>query len=244
MPELVLEVGEDGSIAKVPEPVQKLIDKAFGQGQAKAMDEAAKNRTTDPATAERLKAAEIENSRLKEAEAVRTKNFEEAERLRNERHANELKERDEKLKAKDDEVSKRTTRIQELVSKDIRVAALEAGARRESLEELEALLGRHIRLDDALQPVVVDGKDAGKPLLDKDGQPVTVEGFVAQYLTDHPHHKAAPSGRGGGASGGRSLSGQPVSADPALNAASTAAAEPTRTNINRAFQEINKVAAK
>lgn len=243
MPKVEIEVGDDGKIGTLPEPLQKFFDskfdEAFGKGKAKAAEEA-KGQGADPVTIEKLKAAELENSKLKEAEAIRSKNYEEAERLRNERHANELKERDEKLAATTAEVTRRTQRIEQLSRSEIRIAAIAAGARQESLGELEALLGTRIGLDDALQAFVRDAKDAGKPLLDKDQKPVSIEGFVTQYLTDHPHHKAAPGGRGGGAQGGRSFTTPPPSGADAEKANAIAEVErnPSVANVARAFSRI------
>jgi hypothetical protein len=56
-----------------------------------------------------------------------------------------------------------------------------------------------------------DGKPAVKKVKDAKGveteQAQTVEGLVTDYLTAHPHHKAGAARRGGGAPGGRSLTG-------------------------------------
>jgi hypothetical protein len=244
-----VEVGEDGAIAKVPEQVQKLIDAAYGRGQAKATDEGAarlkaeiekyKKGGLDPAEREKLLTAEKDLSRLNEELAIRDKRWEDAQKIRDERHASEIKERDGLVKAKDAEIQKRTDRVRQAVMKEVIAVAAVEGARKESLPELEVLLGSRIGLDDALQPIVTDA--AGKPALDKDGNPVTVEGYVRQYLADHQHHVVPASGRGGGAQGGRSLQGgKPDS--PAIAAAMTAAEAPTKQNVRNAWAEINKAA--
>lgn len=220
MPEVIVEIGDDGKPVKVPGEVQRLIDAAFGQGRAKATDEAAvklkdeidklkRGGDLSAVERERLKTLEADHSRTLE-ELARAKNDNvEADRIRTERHKQELAERDEKVKAKDAEVEKRTSRIRELLGKEIRAIATAEGARKESLDELELLLGHRIGLDDALQAFVKDAKDAGKAALEADGKtPVTVEGLVRQYLTDHPHHRSAASGRGGGGRGGRSGTGE------------------------------------
>lgn len=242
MPKLEIEIGEDGKVGTLPEPLQKFFDtkfdEAFGKGKAKAAEEA--KGQGDPVTAEKLKAAELENSKLKEAEALRTKNYEEAERLRNERHANELKERDEKVTKASAEVTRHTERIRELTRNEVRIAAVAAGARQESLDELAVLLGSRIGLDDALQAFVTDAKDAGKPLLDKDGKAVSIEGFVTQYLADHPHHKAAPGGRGGGAPGGRSLSVRPGAPSEKVAAFERAAEAPTLASVAAAMAHVGR----
>ncbi len=241
MPTIEIEVGDDGAPKSVPEPFQKLIDKAFGQGQAKAADELRKTHKPDPVEIERAKTLEIEVSKLKEAEAIREKRYEDAQAEATKRHQAALDDERKSADVLKADIAKRTTRIQELVRKDIRAAALEAGARKESLHELEKLLGDAVGLDDALQPFV-KGKDAGQPLLDKDGKAVTVEGYVASYLADNPHHKAAPGGRGGGAPGGRSLSGQHLTGADAEKAEAfeRVAANPTIQNVASAFSRIGK----
>lgn len=247
-----LEVADDGSIAKMPEAVQKLIDKAFGQGQARATDESSKTLkglqteietlkkgSLGAADREKLRTLEIEKSKADEALATANKDWKLAEEIRDTRHKAELAERDGKLAERQAELDKRTERVRELVAKDISIAALAAGARKESLGELQQLLGTRIGLDDGLQPFVRDEKDPGKAALDKDGKPVTVEGLVTQYLADHSHHKAAASGRGGGAGGGRSLSGN---APPTDKGAAFAEVEraPSVHNVAAAFRHVGK----
>ena len=151
-----------------------------------------------------------------------------------------MKERDTALETERTEKARVRQALEDSAKKEIRVAAVKAGARGESLEELEALLGSRIGLDHALQAFVRDAKDAGKPLLDKDQKPVSIEGFVTQYLTDHPHHKAAPGGRGGGAQGGRSFTTPPLTGADAEKATAIAEVErnPSVANVARAFGKI------
>lgn len=251
MPKVEIDIGDDGQIGTLPEPLQKFYDdgfkKAFGKGAAKAAEEAraqlAAAAHSDPVERERLKSLEMENSRLKEAEALREKNYQEAERIRNERHAAELKEREDALAKAGTEIQRRTARVRELVAGQIREVAIRHGARDASLDELSTLLGQHIDLNDALQPVVNDR--AGQPALDKDGKPVTLEGLVIGYLADHPHHKAAPVGRGGGASGGRSLQGHGLTGADADKAEvfERVAQNPTIANVARAFSRVGKQGA-
>lgn len=244
MPKVELEIGDNGEIGTLPEPLQKFFDSKFGEafwkGKAKAAEEARGQLAHDPVERERLKALELENSRLKEAEALAQKNYAEAEKIRNERHAKEVAERDEAIAKAQAEIDRRTTRVRELVSSQIREIAVRQGARDASLDELALLLGQQVGLDDALQPIVTDR--AGKALLDKDGKPVSIEGFVSSYLADHPHHRAAPAGRGGGAPGGRSLAGPPPTGVAADKADAFAAVEqaPTVHNIARAFALVGK----
>lgn len=247
-----VEISDDGKVGTLPEPLQKLldtrIDEAYGKGAAKAAKELEgeiaklKKSGLDPVERERLKTLEADHSRLTEEIALRDKKFDEAQEIRNKRHQQELADRDAKLSESAAEIQKRTQRIQELVGKEIRAAAMAAGARAESLDELELLLSGRVGLDNALQAFVKDANDAGKPLLDKDQKPVSIEGLVVSYLTDHPHHKAAPLGRGAGGGGGRSLGGKP-SGDAEKDAALAAVAEqPTIANVARAFSRIGRSA--
>ncbi len=212
-------------MSSVPESLRTILqtefDRAYGKGAAKAGEEAKKQLETevakareeakaaggDPVLAEKAKNLERELSQLKEAEAVRNNQHEEAQRLREERHANELAEVNKRLTEREQEIERRTKRISELVTADIRIAAQRHGARDQSLPELDTLLRGRIGLDKDLQAYVKDEKDPEKPAVGADGKPVTIDGLVQQYLTDHPHHKAAAGGRGGGAQGGSSLTG-------------------------------------
>lgn len=242
MPTVEIEIADDGTIAKVPESVQKLIDKAFGQGRAKAEDDLRKTARPDPVEVERAKTLEVELSKLKEADAIREKRYEDAQAEAAKRHEAALAEERKAADALKSEVERRTGRIQELVRKDIRAAALEAGARKESLDKIEKLLAGDIGLDDALQTYVKDS--AGKAQLDKDGKPVTIEGYVSQYLADNREFLASPPGRGGGAPGGRSLSGQPLTGAEAERAAAldAVAANPSIQNVAAAFGRMSKTA--
>lgn len=213
-------------MSSVPEALRNVLqtefDRAYGKGAAKAGEEAKKQLETaveqarkeakaaggDPVLAERAKNLERELSQLKEAEAVRNNQHEEAQRLREERHAKELEDIRRSVTERDQEIERRTKRISELVTSDIRIAAIKHGAREQSLGELDMLLRGRIGLDKDLKAYVKDEKDPEKPAVGTDGKtPVTIDGLVQQYLTDHPHHKAAAVGRGGGAQGGSSLAG-------------------------------------
>lgn len=244
----VLEVAlnEDGSIAKLPDQLQKLMDarisEAFGKGASKAAEEAKaqleaerQKAKPDHTTTEKLKTLEAELSKRQEADALREKDFAEAQRIRDERHLAELKAREDALESTKTEMARRDERIRQLAGSDIKLYASQAGARTESLAELETLLGARIGISADLRAFVRDATDPTKPALDKDGKPVTVEGLVTSYLTDHPHHKAAPSGRGGGANGGRSLSGLPASGSAKDMAFLATQQAPTVDNLARAF---------
>jgi len=228
MAKIEIDLPDDGTLDEnnLPEalkkPFQVMFDKAFGKGAEKAAKEAKAQldreieRVTkelktvggDPVLAERAKTLEMELSQLREAEATRTNNLQEAQRIRDERHAKELEDRDGKVQAAQQEIERRTGRIRELVTSEVRIAAQRHGAREESLDELDFLLSRRIGLNpENLQAFVADETDPSKPAAGADGKPVTIDGLVQQYLTDHPHHKAPAGGRGGGAAGGKSMAG-------------------------------------
>lgn len=249
-----IEIGDDGKVGTLPDPVQSFlqtkIDEAYGKGAAKAAADAKtqvesqiaelKKGGLGAAERERLKTLEADLSKSNEELARAKGDAVEAERIRNERHTQQLAERDADVKKAQKEVERRTKRIADMVGKDVKIAALNEGAREESLAELELLLSPRIGLDDGLQAFVRDANDPGKPQLDADGvTPLTIEGLVRQYLAAHPHHKAAPEGRGGGRGGGRSLSG-PTGGTAFDREAAAVAQDPSITNVARAFAQVGK----
>lgn len=212
MPTLQIEVGDDGKIAgDLPDALkthvqaqidatrkevsQKAFDEGFQKGNAKKADEL-KPHLIDPAERERLKTLEQENEKLKIADLERDKKYEEANKIREDRHNKELAEKNEAI-------TKREGKLRGGVKSEIKAAALKYGARDESLEELASILGGEIHFDDQLEPFV-KGAD-GKPAVDSKNQPLTIEGRVRAYLDSHRHHIKGPGGVGGGAPGGASL---------------------------------------
>lgn len=221
-----------GAIGTLPEPVQKMFDskfkEAFGKGAEKSAKEAqaqiaaevAKARAEvlaiggDPAAAEKVKNLEQELSKRQEADALRDKNFEEAQRLRDERHAKERAELEKKAQEVSElsqaEIAKRDARLRANVRTDIKAEAVKANTRDASIEEVCELLEKFVGLDDDLQPIVKADefrKRFTESKLGEDGKAVSIEGLVAEYLAMKPHHKAPVSGKGGGARGGFSISG-------------------------------------
>ena len=146
---------------------------------------------------QRVKELEEENLRFRESEATLAKRYGDTARQREELHAKEIADKAEA-------VAKRDTQLQKALKATIRGAAMAAGARDESLSELESLLVSRVQRDADLEPVVVG--DDGKPVTVQ-GKPITVEAFVKQYLDQHRHHQKPAGGKGGGASGGASLQG-------------------------------------
>lgn len=216
MPALSIEIGDDGRIVgDLPDALKGMLEaqkaealktakaeihqnafnEGFAKGNAKKADEL-RPLIADPAEKERLKALEQENEKLKIAELERQKNYEEANRLREERYQRELREKDEAI-------GKRQSRLKDGAIAKIEAAATKLGARDESLGELSLILGGEIDFDENLEPYV-KGRD-GKPAVDAKGQAITIEGRVRQYLDANRHHLKGPGGSGGGAKGGASF---------------------------------------
>lgn len=239
MPVLEVEITEDGGIGKLPEPLQKFLDKRIDEAYRKGADKterALSPLTVDPVEMERLRQRDklLADVELKEAE--RQKEYEKAAKLRDEAAA---KERDEAVKAERKKTQAAIDKVRESAKTTIRAAALAGNARAESLEELERLLAADIDLDESLTLYVVDPTDRSKPRVVKDGDkdvPVTIEGLVAEYLKTHPHHVAAPATKPAGARGGATLAGQPpkTPSTDARQAARDAVAEtPSIQNISK-----------
>lgn len=219
MPRIEVEVDDKGEIVgQTPAELSALFKRtetaAHGQGYAKGMSEAAeaaKKQIADnvqaelakrdaerPLEKEKYERIDSENKLLKTQLSETARDADRNLRAREEAHAKELVDRADTLK-------KRNARITDLVKKEIRSYALEAGAREESLPELEVILGNAIGFDDDMEPFV-KGSD-GKPVL-VHGKPQPIATFVKEYVTSHPHHRKPPQGQGGGARGGASFHGQ------------------------------------
>jgi hypothetical protein len=222
-----IEIGENGEIGQLPESVQKFldkqIDKAYQKGANKA-ERAFKTLVVDPKEVEtlRTKAKELDDLQLSIAE--RDKNYEAAQQIRDKRHQDELaSERTAHQRAKQ--------KIRESVGKTIRAAAVEAGARAESLDELERLIGADVDFDDKLD-AFVKGPD-GNPLATDTGEPMSLEGYVKGYLDKKPHHKAGIPAKGGNAPGGATHRGAPpkppTGADALRQALDSGAVDPATT---------------
>lgn len=263
-----IEVKEDGSFGTLPEPVQKFLDakynEAFGKGAEKAAKDAqkqieeavrkardeAKRDGADPAAIEKAKNLESELSKLREEEAKREKNFEEAQRLRDERYAKDLAEREaaaaERDAAAQAAIEKREARIRSSVTTDIKAETVKAGAREGSVDEVSELLAKYVDLDEDFAPVVkaeLFRQKFAESKLGEDGKAVSIEGLVAEYLALKPHHKAAPAGRGGNARNGHSLSGTPPSKTSELDARlEDVKTNPTMANVENYIEKMLETA--
>lgn len=214
---MALEIEYDeatGKIGTLPDPLQKFVNNLIDQShkglrqQVTDLESKIKGAGTgglDAAERERLKAIEDENHRFKTQEAERKAEYDKALKIREEAEAGRDKERQQELDKSKAEVTRRDGRLREMARSEIKIAAKNLGARTESLDELAKLLGADLDLDADLQPFV-KGAD-GKPATDKDGKPVTIEGYVKAYLDKNTHHRAGAGGTGGGARGGASLNG-------------------------------------
>jgi hypothetical protein len=214
-----LELDDKGEfVGTVPPEFTGVLDKirstahgeGFGKGNQKAAEEAKAQIASTIAAEkakwdanlplERAKWADIEaqNGHLtKQLEASVTssrKNLTEVQ----EAHAQEITRRVERE-------TKRDARIKTLVNQTLRGLASQAGARDESLGELEVILQHRIGYNDDMEPFVKneDGSEAKTTA----GNPLGLDVFVKQYLDNHPHHRKPVAGRGGDARGGASLRG-------------------------------------
>ena len=238
MTKLEIDVDDNtGRVARIngelPDPVQRLYDEAYGKGAEKAAREAkgqiesgikaeleklkAGNGATDVLTQEKIKSLETELSRHREADALRESCHADALKEVESRFERDKSEVVNKLTAAEQAIQARTERIRQYATDRIGTEALKAGAREESVDELQAILGRRVALDDNLEPFVTDPTDPSKPAMEDvtdpktqkvDRKPVTIQSLVAAYLAEKPHHRSTGHGRSMAARGGQSLNGQ------------------------------------
>lgn len=235
---MALEIEYDeatGKVGTLPEPVQKMVDGLINQahkGLRSQISDLEKKvgGGNDAVERERLKALEEENQRFKTADAERKSEYDKALKIREDADAKRDEERKKDADKTQAEIKRRDERLREMARSEIKIAAKRHGARDESLDELARLLGADLDLDADLQPFV-KGTD-GKPAVDKDSKPVTIEGYVKAYLDTHTHHRAAAGGTGGGARGGASFSGADPTAVEKAEGDLKAAQERYRANRN------------
>jgi hypothetical protein len=259
MPVLNIEVGEDGKIAgDLPDPLKAHLqsqidaeaskrakeasDKAFNEGFAKGNAKKAEELRpyiVDPAEKERAKSLEQELEKLKIADLERDKKYEEANKIREERHAKDLSEAADRVKTRDG-------KLRQFVGSEVKQAAMKYGAREDALDHIARLVGGEIDFDENLEPYI-KGAD-GKPAVDAKGQQLTVEGRVRQFLDSNRFYVKGPGGVGGGAPGGASLdnlSDAVAAAQAKVDAAKKTFEADTRNNdallaLHRAEQELAK----
>lgn len=219
MPKFELELDDKGEfVGTVPPEFDSVLTRikttshgeGFGKGSAKAAEEAkqqiadairdAKRKMELEAPLERAKFEEIDTRNKLLTTQVEQMAQEHRKTLTQtaETHALEITKRAEAL-------TKRNQKIEGLVTANLRALAAQAGARDESLPELEVILKHRIGFDDDMEPYV-KGED-GQPAKTTAGNALPIDVFVKQYLDNHPHHRKPNPGRGGDARGGASLRG-------------------------------------
>ena len=219
MPKLELEIDDKGEfVGQVPTELTTILEKikstshgeGYGKGAQKAAEEA-KQQIADAIKAEKMKleaSMPLEKAKWDDIDQtnkllktqLETTVAESRKRMTelSENHALELTQRMESL-------TKRNEKIKTLVNANLRALAAQAGARDESLSELEVILQHRIGYDEHMEPFV-KGED-GQPAKTTAGNPLAIDVFVKQYLDNHPHHRKPAPGRGGDARGGAAARG-------------------------------------
>ncbi len=224
MPRFEIELDDKGDfVGQLPPEVSEAHKRigimahgnGFQAGSAKAAEEAKKQlaeaiaaekarlEAQMPLERERWQGVESENATLKQQLTDTMRENSKTLTKREEAHAEEVTRRAAAIE-------KRNARIHGLVSANVRAIAAQAGARDESLAELEFfIVGKHVGFDEDMEPFVKDSE--GKPLKSNTGNPVSIETFVKQYLDSHPTHRKPPQGQGGRAPGGFTYHGNHTS---------------------------------
>lgn len=220
MPKYEVEFDDKGEfLGDIPAELKAVIERSeiasYGNGvrngQGKAAEEA-KKQLSESIAAERAKweaqyalerekwpTIEAESKALKSQLLDITREHQKTLQSREDVHASEILKRSEKLKVHE-------SKIRTLVNQNLKALASQAGARDESLPELEMILGNAVGYDDAMEPFI-KGPDGQPRLLH--GKPMSLEAFVKDYMDTHPHHRKPDPRRGGGAPGGASFRNLP-----------------------------------
>jgi hypothetical protein len=205
-------------VGDVPEPLKGIFSRienttyqqAFGKGAAKAADEAkaqiakavadekARLEAEAPLRAEKYQRMEDEYKTLQTRLLEQEREHDRTVKTREENHARELLDRSDRLK-------KFGGRIMDLTKSQLRGEARAAGARDESLDELEVILHSSIGYTDDMEPYIKNGDGTPRTV---QGKPMSLNAFVKEYLDGHTHHRRPTAGAGGGARGGASFHGQ------------------------------------
>ena len=231
MPKFDIEVDDKGEfVGAIPPEFDSILTRiktsshgeGYGKGSQKAAEEA-KQQIADAIKAEKLRLemqAPQERAKFDEIDARNKLLATQVESMAQE-HRKTLTQTAEahalEITKRADALTKRNQRIQALVTANLRAQAAQAGARDESLGELEVILQHRIGFDDDMEPYV-KGED-GQPAKTAAGNPLAIDVFVKQYLDNHPHHRKPAPGKGGDARRGASLSGQSQTGVPSADAA-------------------------
>lgn len=218
MPRFEIEVDDKGDfVGDVPSELGEILKRseiaAYGNGVRNGKSTAAEEAKKQIEESVRLAKAQWESSLPLEREQWQRAE-EEAKALKaqvldlSRAHQKTLQQREdqhaeERLRLAES-VKQRDTRIKHVVMQNLKALAAQAGARDESLPELEVIFGSSIGFDDTMEPFVA-GSDGQPRLLH--GKPITLAQFVKDYLDTHPHHRKPDPRRGGYATGGASLRG-------------------------------------
>jgi len=252
--ELEIDDSKGEIVGEVPEVVKALFARientahgqGFGKGAAKAAEEAkaqiasavaaekARLDALAPLEREKFQRESEENKSLKQTMLEAARETDRQMKAREEAHATQLLERAEALK-------KRNAKILDLTKAQLRGEARAAGARDESLDELEVILHASIAYTDDMEPFVRNGDGTAKTV---QGKPQTIGAFVKEYLDGHAHHKRPAPGAGGGARGGASFGGHTgatVTADAAR--ARIESGDRSADAINTLFESTRKRSA-
>ena len=175
-PVLAVPLNADGTIGTLPEPLQKLFDQRLREGIARGRAKA----TPDPVAEQEVVDLRRKVEQFEQDDLARQKRYEEALQKERDRAAKNA----EKLLA---ESSRRHDALKRQALERIKVEALKAGARDESLDELTELLGRRVDLNDDFE-LVAQGPD---------GQPLEggITALVTSYLDAKPHHRRSTGGQ-------------------------------------------------
>jgi hypothetical protein len=214
-------------VGDLPEALQKFYDLKYKQGEkhgaeiaeAKARKDyeaqlAALKRSSDPLAEEKIKGLEDTLSKMREAEALREKRFDDAIKERDSRAKAEREAIEKDRDAAKAETERRTAKLQSRATAEIRAEAVRCGALDSALDDIAQLLVNQVGLDTNLEFFVKDAKDPTKPRVAKvkgsDGKeadvPVTIAMLVEGYLAEKTHYvKAGGGNRSGGARNGKSL---------------------------------------
>lgn len=213
MPQITVEVDDKGEIVgKPPAEIDALFKRTettgYGSGLKKGREDALaetqkeyetrieaerkKWEEAHPQQQARLKELEAEALSLRESENTLHKRYTESARQREENHAKAMADQAEA-------VTKHQRKLKDMLKSQIRAEAIGAGARDESLSELEIIMSAYVDFDENLE-TIVKGED-GKPLM-KQGKPIASAEFIREYLGKHGHHRKPTGGTGGGARGG------------------------------------------
>lgn len=201
---LTVPLDADGKIGALPEPLQKFFDARIAEAVRRAKATAPPPPAQTGIDPQEYDAAQRRIAELEEAELIRQKRFEEADRARSEREAKERAKAAEKHAQELATAAETATKAQQRaerqarrqVEAQIRAAAAQHGARDESVDELVALLSPRVTLeeqDDDYAPIV----------LDPDGEPLEggVSQLVIDYLASKPHHRKGGGGQSTGTTG-------------------------------------------